>query len=625
MREASSRVGREAAVAVGTAAPLTLIAFAQGGYFPTTWGWAAVGFWWAVIVALLLRREIELSRLGVVALSSMVLLTIWTATSVLWSSDVTHTVLESERVLAYTGALAAFLLVPRRQHSAGLVGGVFAFGVAVCGWALATLLFPDVVGYSTLQLAPGRLFAPLGYWNALGICAAITLLLAIAYVDEGRLAMRFAAAAASPVAACVLLMTFSRGGVAGLVIGALAWIAISPRRLRLVAVAVILAPSTAAPVLAASRLHAITRPDLSLTAASNDGHRLALIMLGACVLSLVAVLVLIGLERSVVVSPTARNVFAVLVCAVVLLAAGAEVAREGSPISQISRAGSDLTAPPPATADPSRLASLSLNERNLLWSVAWRQYSLNPVLGAGSGTYAQYWLRYRTLGFQSVWSHGLYIGELAELGLLGLAMIVVAVSAPLLAAGRLRKTALGPATFACLVALAVHTGVDWDWQLPAVTMATLALAAYPLAVSGSPCVVRSPYRRLGMVLALFALVLSACGLSSNLLISRGQSALARGDLPAAKRLGHTAHRLAPWSDQPWALLGRAAQASGDMDGARADFAHWSRDTPNDWASWAALASVSRGRHRAEAAHRACWLNPDATVLNRPCSSGGGGG
>ena len=52
-------------------------------------------------------------------------------------------------------------------------------------------------------------------------------------------------------------------------------------------------------------------------------------------------------------------------------------------------------------------------------------------------------------------------------------MTVALLAFPLAVA--LRKGLIAPA--AGLVVFAFHAGVDWDWQLPAVTLAALALAA----------------------------------------------------------------------------------------------------------------------------------------------------
>jgi hypothetical protein len=613
-------------VPVGVSAALSLVAFAQGGYFPSAWGWSAVGFWWAVVLTLLLRRDEIVPASAALAVLIMVALTAWTGLSVIWSSDVTHSILETERVLAYTGVLAAFVLVPPPGRRQGLVLGVFGCAVAVCLWALGTRLFPDILGFSTLSVGPGRLFAPIGYWNGLGIVAAVALLLALALIDEGRSpAMRLAAAAAAPPMACVLYLTFSRGALAGLAIGSLVWLIIAPRRLRLVLVALVMSPACLLPVFTAAKLNAVTRPDLSLSAATEDGHKLALALIVAIAWSAGVGLALAWAERFAP-GPGVRRAFATVLMVIVVVGASAEVARYGSPATQASNAAAAFTSPPPtAIGDPARLTSLSLDNRNALWSVAWREYTSHPAFGSGAGTFEQYWVRDRGQTFTSQWAHGLYIGELAELGPVGLGLVVALTVVVLVGALAARTDSLGVATGACLVALFVHTAVDWDWQLPAVTMLTLALAAYSLLRPSKRNIWLGPAQSRTLIgVGFVALALSAAGLGSNLPIERAQDALNTGHLSDARTDAEQARTLAPWSDQPWSLLGQVSQASGNRADALRDYSQWVRKTPDDWSAWASLAGVSHGGQRTKAVRRACILNPFATLLNRPCSDRLGG-
>lgn len=106
------------------------------------------------------------------------------------------------------------------------------------------------------------------------------------------------------------------------------------------------------------------------------------------------------------------------------------------------------------------------------WRVALKQYELNPVLGSGAGTFERYWLRYRPNGSFAREAHNLYLETLAELGPVGLALRLGALALPFVVLRRrdpLLATAAGG-----YVAFLVHAGVDWDWELPAVTLAGLA-------------------------------------------------------------------------------------------------------------------------------------------------------
>src|SRR5919201_1291214 len=106
------------------------------------------------------------------------------------------------------------------------------------------------------------------------------------------------------------------------------------------------------------------------------------------------------------------------------------------------------------------------------WGVAWREVEMNRLLGSGAGTFERYWLHYRPVGSFARDAHSLYLQTLAELGPIGLALLLVALALPLVVLWGRRDPLLATAA-AAYVAYLVHTGVDWDWELPAVTLTGL--------------------------------------------------------------------------------------------------------------------------------------------------------
>jgi O-Antigen ligase len=106
------------------------------------------------------------------------------------------------------------------------------------------------------------------------------------------------------------------------------------------------------------------------------------------------------------------------------------------------------------------------------WHVAWHEVQLNPVLGSGAGTFERYWLLYRPVGSFARDAHSLYLETLAELGPIGLVLLLAALGLPLLVLRGRRDPMLATAA-AGYVAYLIHTGVDWDWELPAVTLCGL--------------------------------------------------------------------------------------------------------------------------------------------------------
>src|ERR687886_128664 len=115
------------------------------------------------------------------------------------------------------------------------------------------------------------------------------------------------------------------------------------------------------------------------------------------------------------------------------------------------------------------LAGLFGANRPHYWHVAWHEVELNPVLGSGAGTFERYWLLYRPVGSFARDAHSLYLETLAELGPIGLVLLLAALALPLLVLRGRRDPLLATAA-AGYTAYLVHTGVDWDWELPAVTL-----------------------------------------------------------------------------------------------------------------------------------------------------------
>jgi O-antigen ligase len=109
-------------------------------------------------------------------------------------------------------------------------------------------------------------------------------------------------------------------------------------------------------------------------------------------------------------------------------------------------------------------------DRPWYWHVAWTDVRQSPLAGRGAGTFHLTWLEERPIGANVRDAHSLYLETLSELGALGLALLLLALAPPLVLA--LRGT--GPSGAAAgYTAFLVHAGADWDWELPAVTVAGL--------------------------------------------------------------------------------------------------------------------------------------------------------
>lgn len=102
-RETASR----AATSSSSFALITVVAFADGGYFPEAWLWTTLALACLVWVVLLLRDEIVLGLLDLAAIAAVAVFVGWVGASALWSPDPHISVDEAERGLVYVAAVMA--------------------------------------------------------------------------------------------------------------------------------------------------------------------------------------------------------------------------------------------------------------------------------------------------------------------------------------------------------------------------------------------------------------------------------------------------------------------------------------------------------------------------------------
>jgi hypothetical protein len=172
----------------------------------------------------------------------------------------------------------------------------------------------------------------------------------------------------------------------------------------------------------------------------------------------------------------------------------------------------------PLQGGSSRLVSLQSN-RYAYWRVALRAFGQEPLRGAGAGGWAVDWLRWRPFAEGAQDAHSLELQTAAELGVVGLALLaafLAGVGVAARAAYRIAPGAAAGAIAGCVVWLA-HSPLDWDWEMPAVTLIAIVLAGSLLALPdalGSPTPTPAPepalrHRRVRGALALGAAVLCA--------------------------------------------------------------------------------------------------------------------
>jgi hypothetical protein len=610
-----SRTARTTAPFLAALIAVSALAAADGGYFPSDWGLATLGFALVVGTIVLVTDAPCPGRLELAFLAGLAALAVWAAVSFLWSPGPAAPVLESERGILYVAAAAAaLLLVSSREATAGLLGGVVAGAVLVSLYALGTRLFPGHVGGAYDPSSGYQLAEPIGYWNALGLLTALAILLALGFVAHGvHVITRVLAGVALVVLLPTLYFSFSRGALVALAGGAALQAALDPRRARLLVSGVAVVVPAGLGVLEASRSPALTAAGATLQTAQAEGAHLTRVLVVLGLVAAAAPVVLHLVERRLRLPQRAGAILvAAVIAAAAVVAVGALIAADG-PVTVVERGVDAFTEPLPAGEGDlqRRLLSVSGNGRGDYWRVAWEMVRDEPLLGTGAGSFEAHWLRERPISFPARDAHNLYLESLAELGPLGLALLLATLALPLVAVRQVRGLAFGPAAAGAFAAYLLHALVDWDWELPAVTLPALFCGVALLGSIRPADAKRLTRRRRVLALALAAPVLAIALVAhvGNRATAASIAAIELGEPERALTEARRAIDWAPWSDEPWQLRGEAELVLDDDSAARRSLTEALERNPESWSTWFDLAVVSHGKEQERALAEAKRLNP----------------
>jgi len=451
----------------------TALGFFAGGFFDRPRLIATATAWvLAALAALFARRPLPSSTPGRLALAALWLLCAWTALSIVWAPIAGRAEDDLQRLLLYGGAFFAGLAFLRESSIARWVEPSVGLGILVMVlYGLSERLLPGLIELDRSTTGSGRLEQPLTYWNALGIVAAVGLILAMRVAGDVRrpAALRAAAAAGGVPMGLGVYLSLARGALAALAVGLLVLIALAPAiREQLRSIGIVIGGAALASAVASAL------PSVKSLRPGEQGDTaeglIMLVVLG--LLTAAAALISRRVPRRRLPSPwlpASRPATVLSLTVVVLLAGALAVALlEGKPENTSPSKG----------ADPARLASIDTN-RYRYWEVALREFGEHPVAGLGSGGFAVAWLKERDRVDRAVDAHSLYLETGAELGLVGFALLLLFMGSVGLAAVRLYRldpaAVAGPA--AAIAAWMCHAGLDWDWEMPAVTLPALLLAA----------------------------------------------------------------------------------------------------------------------------------------------------
>jgi hypothetical protein len=459
----------------------TVLAFITGGYFEEPRLVATCAAWGLVLVlAFASPRPLPASRAGWAALGGLCFITVWTAFSYAWAPLPSPATDNLIRLLLYVGALLAALGILRDRRAARALEPALAAGaLIVLGYGLAGRLLPDVIEMVASSRADGRLEQPITYWNAEGALAAMGMVLCARLAgDSSRpLWMRASAAAGSVPLALGAYLSYSRGAIAAALIGLVVLVAAAPSRTQLRAAATTLAGG----VLTAAC--SVALPGFaSLEGGSSQRATDGAIMLAILAVAMAgAALLEVWMDRGertgrlrASTLATARQLPAVAIAALAL--AFASLIASG--LAERSSAES-----PSEVRGPARLTSVD-SRRYDYWHVGVNAFADNPLKGVGSGGFRTVWLRERPAPGYALEVHSLPLEMAVELGLVGLFGFLVFLGGLAGSARRALRTerlaAAGPVAAGTVFLL--HASIDWDWQIPAVTLPAIILFAAVIAL-----------------------------------------------------------------------------------------------------------------------------------------------
>ena len=468
-----------------------MLAFRAGGYFDAERVAAAVVVWVLVLAAAVVSPAPLPQRAGGrLALTGLVLLAAWTAVSLAWAPLSASATDALQRVLLYVGALVAAAGLLRAPVARRLVEPTLAAGaVVIVGYGLSERLLPGLVRLDRTPNALGRLEQPLTYWNAMGAVAAIGAVLAVRLAgDHTRpVWLRAAGAAGSVPLAVGVWLSFSRGVLAALGVGLLALIALAPSRPQLRAVAVVVCTGVAA-IAVANAFAGVRGLEGPIADREREGAIVLAVLAVLCALAGFLAWRFARAERrgrlTVDYLELPRRAPAIAAAVIVAVALGT-----------VALAARDRGHPPATQgAEAGRLRSIESN-RYEYWRVALGDgLGAEPVRGLGAGGFQVAWLRHRDVPEGTKFAHSLYFNTLADLGAIGFGLLMLFLGGLAAAAVRAHRVdrlqAAGP--IAVLVVWAAHSAVDWDWELPALTLLALVSAGLLLAqADGTPAAIAS--------------------------------------------------------------------------------------------------------------------------------------
>jgi O-antigen ligase len=615
-------IGSRALLLVPGAA-VVYLSFEAGGFFPAPPALVAV------ILALILAARLILGaatlpggRLTAMITAALVAYAAWVLLSGSWSHSPERAFREADLALVYgLGFVLAATAVTGPADLRRVIRGLVLGISFVCLAAFLTRAVPSLWPIAA-SLDTQRISYPLTYWNALGLLAALGIVLCVGLTSddrESRLSKTLCAVPV-PLLAATLLLTFSRGAIAAGIVGLVAYLILG-RPLSLPSAAAALAPPTAIALVVTYRATSLARTLDKSAIQASDGHHVAVVV-GLCALAAgLARAVLSGVDgplvrfggRHPVPVAAARTAWGAAL--VLVVACGLAVGLPSTVETQYHRF---INGSPGHVQLRDRLTDASNDGRIVVWRVGIHEFDRAPVVGMGAGTFELAWYAHRPAGQGQVTeAHSIYVENLDELGIVGFGLLVVALLGMLLAiARRMRRSdrPLYAAVLAAALIWMIHAGIDWDWEMPAVSLPIFVIAGAALGGAEPPAERRR--RPLAAIAVLLAAVVPALVVVSQSNVAASTAAFAAGDCTAATSTAKTALDPLAFRQGPHEILGYCAAAGREHEHAVAEMTSAVHDDPNNWEPRYGMAVVlaAIGRDPRPAVRAALALDPQEPVV-----------
>jgi hypothetical protein len=594
---------------------------------PNTWSEIALTFLGVGACAAVILVGGRGRAWGAPAVALLAAFTAFAALSIVWSVQPDWSWFGANQLLSYlcvfAGAVALGRLAPERWPA--LVGGVATAMTVICAYALLAKVFPDTLAQGNEY---GRLQAPFGYWNAVGVSGALGLAPALwgASRRSAPLILRALSVPAMTLMISVVILSYSRSAVLVAVVAIAAWVAFVPLRLRS-ALMLALGGLGAVPiVVVALHSHNLTSDNIAVGSQDAAGHAFGPVVLGAVIVVAVAgVVASLAMERVTIAEALRRRIGTVLIAGVSLVPIAVVVALAASSrglFGQISHGWQSLTSSHSVVFDTAGRITQLGSSRPVYWHEGLTVGSHALLKGVGELGFGVARLRYTTSASKADQAHSYLVQTFADLGIIGVVLTLALLAAWCRAAARpldLKRrwrdlTESQVTERQGLVAMAIvvltfgiQSSLDFTFYFPGVAIPVLLCAGWltgrgPLAApvgrrsEGRGSILQRPGAG-ALVTGLAAVALIGAWLMWQPLRSAQAMADAENHPETAFASAQTAANRDPLSINPLFLLSILYRGAHDTAAARAELVKATQVQPDNPQPWFWLGELDFNRHR----------------------------